>query len=208
MPGCLSLLGWTNMKSGYFATPNHCMRGIVLFVSTLAGCAGTTVSDVVVKMDLAQFQPAQSDVQKRARVAVVDVRPQIRAEKTTIFNISMGAISFEPPETDLVKAMLEPRVDAALAKTGATGAPPTVYCGIRAFDVETPATALYWDVRTHVELVIRVGQTDQTISGTGTERTYSGPSAEVIKRATTKALQQAGSEADAVLAKLLPEQPR
>jgi hypothetical protein len=180
----------------------HRIGVIVLLVSSLVACAGSPGSNVVIKMDPAQFQPPQSDVQKRARIEVVDVRPEIRRERTAM-GISMGTVSFEPPETELVKAMLEPRINALLAMTAATSAAPVVYCGIRAFDVETPGTALYWDVRSHVELVIRVGKNDRTVSGTGTERTYTYPSAELIKRATNEALRQAGSQAEAALAELL-----
>ena len=181
------------------------IHAILLLAGTLTACAGEEdmTSGVTVKMDPAQFQAAQSDVPKRARVEVVDVRQEIRNERTAAFNTSMGHVSFEPPETDLVKAMLESRVNAVLAKSGTSATPPVIYSGIRAFDVETPATALYWDVRIRVELVLRVNQVDRVVSGEGTERTYAWPSAEVIKKATNQALLQVGSESEAALSELL-----
>jgi hypothetical protein len=186
--------------------PQH-INPLLLLCALLVGCAGPS-TQVAVKMDPREFQPAQTDFATHARVEVVDVRHEIRAERTTVGNISLGTVSFLPPEAELVKAMLQPRVDARLAAIGAADPLPTVYCGIQAFDVETPATALYWDAKSRVQLLLRVGKTDRTISGEGAERTYAWPSAEVIRRTTNEALRQAGAQAEAALNELLPAEGR
>jgi hypothetical protein len=63
---------------------------------------------------------------------------------------------------------------------------------------------VYGDVRSNVELVFRVGQSDRMVAGTGTERTYVYAFAELIKQTTNDSLRQAGSQAESVLAELLP----
>jgi hypothetical protein len=100
-----------------------------------------------------------------------------------------------------VRAVVESAADEALARQGATEA-QTVLCGIRVFEVTTPATALYWDVQATIELVLRVRGQDRPVSGAATERTFTWPSTEIIGRVTAAALRQVGAESERVLAEL------
>jgi len=113
----------------------------------------------------------------------------------------MGRIVLKPQETDLVRALVTSRLNAALAKGAA--APDSVACAISTFDVITPATALYWDVTTNIALELRVRGDKRLVSGTATERTYSWPSEELIARVTTGALRQTAAELDKAFAGLL-----
>jgi hypothetical protein len=107
-----------------------------------------------------------------------------------------------PQLTELVRAVVGSRLDAALARHGGA-APESVYCGMRVFDVITPATALFWDVTAKVELVLRVRASERALSGSATERTYAWPSEEIIARATAGALRQVAAELDKAFAELL-----
>ena len=167
----------------------------------LAGCA-TGRDELIVPVDVAAAAGAPAGASPAAmKVEVTDARKVIRMERTTVGAVSMGRIVLRPPEADLVRAVVSARLQAALAKGAA--APDAVACEIRTFDVVTPATALYWDVTTNVELVLRVRGTERAVSGTATERTYSWPSEELIARVTAGALRQTAAELDKAFPGLL-----
>lgn len=148
----------------------------------LAGCAATPPSgNLAVPVDPAAFGAAGAPA---GGVTVVDERQVIRMERTTIGAMSMGRIVLQPYELDLVRALVASRLPA--------GAGP-VRCEIRTFDVITPATALYWDITTNIELVLKLPAGDRIVAGTATERTYAWPSDELIGKVTAAALKQAGA---------------
>lgn len=161
------------------------------------------MSDVDITVDPAKLAPERPAAPKLAKVEVSDIRKAVNQERTTIGGISMGRITIQPPEAELVRALVEAEADTALAKLGKDAAPETIYCGIREFQVETPATMLYWDVTTRIELVLRVGAQDRPVSAKATERTFVWPSQEMIQRVTEKALTEAAAQAGKALAELL-----
>jgi len=167
------------------------MTRLLLAAAALAaaGCAVTPPSgNFPVPVDLAAFGAAKA---ASGRVDVVDARQVIRMERTTIGAKSMGRIALQPGEVDLVRALVASRLPA--------GADP-VRCEMRTFDVITPATALYWDITTNIELVLKLPAGDRVASGTATERTYAWPSDELIGKVTVAALKQAGAQVDKALA--------
>jgi len=166
----------------------------------LAGCA-TGGQQLVVPVDAAAIAGPASGA-RATKLEIADIRQVIRMERTSIGAVSMGRIVLQPQETELVRAVVGSRLDAALARHGGA-APESVYCGIRVFDIITPATALYWDVTAKVELLLRVRGSERVVSGSATERTYAWPSEEIIARATTGALRQAAAELDKAFAELL-----
>jgi hypothetical protein len=166
----------------------------------LAGCA-TGGQELVVPVDAAAIAGPASGA-RATKLEIADIRQVIRMERTTIGAISMGRIVLQPQETELVRAVVGSRLDAALARHGGA-APESVYCGMRVFDVITPATALFWDVTAKVELVLRVRASERALSGSATERTYAWPSEEIIARATAGALRQVAAELDKAFAELL-----
>ena len=166
----------------------------------LAGCA-TGGQELVVPVDAAAIAGPASGA-RATKLEIADIRQVIRMERTSIGAVSMGRIVLQPQETELVRAVVGSRLDAALARHGGA-APESVYCGMRVFDVITPATALYWDVTAKVELLLRVRGSERVVSGSATERTYAWPSEEIIARATTGALRQAAAELDKAFAELL-----
>lgn len=179
----------------------HGFRAVLLAALALGGCAGS-VSDVVVPIDAAAIVHAAPAASRVTKLEIADIRHHSAPERTTIGGISMGRITFAPPEVELVRTIVTSGLDAALARPG-VAAPAIVYCGIRAFDVTTPATPLYWDVTTAVEIVLRVGGQDRVASGKAVERTFAWPSPEIIQRVTIEALKQVARESEQALAVLL-----
>lgn len=180
-----------------------CSTLVVLLMAGGWAGEGRAMSDVDITVDLAKLAPERPAAPKLAKVEVSDIRKAVNQERTTIGGISMGRITLQPPEADLVRALVEAEADTALAKLGKDAPPETIYCGIREFQVETPATMLYWDVTARIELVLRVGAQDRPVSAKATERTFVWPSQEMIQRVTEKALIEAAAQAGKALAELL-----
>jgi len=179
------------------------MRRYALIASVLllAGCA-TGRDELVVPVDVASVAGAPAAAAAAAvKLEVTDARTLIRMERTTVGAVSMGRIVLQPGEADLVRTLVGSRLQAALAK--GADAPDSVACVLRTFDVVTPATALYWDVTTNIQLGVRVRGTERIVSGTATERTYSWPSEELIARVTASALRRTAAELDKALDALL-----
>lgn len=176
--------------------------GALLVAGGWAG-EGRAMSDVTIIVDMAKLAPERTAAPRLAKVEVSDIRKSVNQERTTIGGISMGQITLQPPDAELVKGLVEGEANAALAKLGKDTAPETIYCGIREFQVETPATMLYWDVTTRIELVLRVAGQDRPVSAKATERTFVWPSQELIQRVTEKALAEAAAQSGRALEELL-----
>ena len=180
--------------------PGRNQRSAVLgmLAALLGGCA---TPNLVVPIDAAQIAPQAEPSARKAVVQVTDIRREANLERSTIGGVSMGRITLVPPAEELVRTIVQAKADQVLASR-APAEPQTVLCGIRTFEIATPATPLYWDVKTTVELVLRVDGQDRTVSGAATERTFVWPSAALIQRVTTEALRQVGLEAGLALAEL------
>lgn len=190
------------------------IAGATAAVLLLAGCAtqtapgakappaGGAIGDITVRVDPAGLAPEAQGLPRVARVEVSDIRQRVHSERATIGGVSMGRILFEPDELEVVRALVQAKADAALARLGRASA-PTVYVGVREFGVLTPVTALYWDVTAKVELVLRVGGQDRTAAGAKTERTYRWPTQELVQGVTDEALRQAAAQTETALAELL-----
>ncbi|MGZ5132308.1 MAG: hypothetical protein ACXWIQ_02005 [Caldimonas sp.] len=173
-----------------------------------AAGASAAPDPVVVSISTAEVASRGSETPRLAQVRVTDIRTVAARslERTTLGAVSMGRIDLQPPVPELVQAVVEARADEALARRGVSE-PQAVGCAIRVFDIATPATLLYWDVRARVELGLRVRGQERTVSGAATERTYFWPTAEVIARVTTVALLRLGTEAGQALDELLAPPP-
>jgi hypothetical protein len=172
----------------------------VLIALLLVGCA-TDTSNVEVPINMLQAVPHAKEAPRRAQVQVTDIRKDANLERTSIGGVSMGRITLKPPEIELVQKLVEMKADEVLLRRDEI-APQTVLCGIRVFMIATPATLVYWDINTTIELVLRVRGQDRTVSGAATERTFVWPSDEMIQRVTTDALRQSGEETGRALTEL------
>ena len=119
----------------------------------------------------------------------------------------MGRVTLEPPEVELIREIVPIQADALLAKTDPQ-ATPLIQCGIRVFDIVTPATALYWDVTVRKEIVLRVAGQARTARGASIERTYAWPSEDIIQRVTHEALRRMAGESAKALSELLAASSR
>jgi hypothetical protein len=170
--------------------------------------AASAASEVVVPIDLAQVAArGEGDVPPRAQVQVSDLRQAAGMERTTIGGVSLGLIRLEPGASELVQAVVAARAGQVLARRGIADAPP-VACGLREFEIATPATILYWDVQARIELVLRVHGQDRAVAATASERTFVWPSAEIIARVTSAALRKLGAESERALEALMADAPR
>jgi len=163
---------------------NH--LAVLCLVVLLAGCA----SEALVSIDAAKLVPRADQTPQRAKVRVTDIRREVTLERTAYGGGSLGRIALQPPTQELVTLLVKATADEVLAQRGITE-PQTVLCGIRTFDIATPATPFYCDVNVKIVLVLRVRGQDRTVSGWATERTFVWPSEEMITRVTTAAPRRA-----------------
>ena len=162
-----------------------------MFVAgSLTACSGG-ISNIVINMDSFQSMECEDiHTTQQLRVEILDIRKDKRMEKTTLGGVSLGKIDLNPPETELVRGIIENILCKSFIDRTMPKVMPTVYCGIKTFDISTPATLLYWDVIAKIELVLRVHGQDHTVSGSAKERTWIWPSQDIIHRVTSEALRQ------------------
>ena len=153
---------------------------------------------LVVTIDSSQAGLRKIEATRHAKLLINDIRKGVELERTTLGGMSLGKITLQPPVPELIQIAVEAKLDEVLERAGITD-PQIVHCSIRIFDIKTPATLLYWDVNTTIELVLRVGNQDRIVTGTATERTYIWPSQEIIERVTTEALKQVSAKAERAL---------
>jgi hypothetical protein len=183
-------------------------RRLGIFMLVTVTCGACATSEVVVPIDVGAIASRRDGVtaQAQVHVQVTDLRKSAQMERTTVGNVSMGTIRLEPAAPDLVQALVTARAESVLARRGA-GEAMTVTVGIREFDVVTPATVLYWDVRARIALVVRLSGQDREVSTVASERTYVWPSQDLVARVSLAALRQIGAEIERAIDELLPAAP-
>lgn len=185
---------------------------LALSVLVFAGCASpgdpSTPADssqrngLVVRADVDRLLPAPPAAAVAPQVSVIDLRERIAMERTTIGGISMGVVRTQPEPVEAVGALVGRAASAALARR--PGAPaPAVACGIRRFDIVTPATMFYWDVTTEVELVLRIRGIERRVAARSVERTWIYPTVEMLQRVTDAALADLARDTETAILELL-----
>lgn len=175
---------------------------LLTFLTLLSLSNSSCASDVVVSIDMAHTGFELKGESRRAKVVVIDLRRELNLERTTIGGISMGNINLTPSVTDIVRRVIEAKADAVLVDE-VSGDQQTIYCGIRAFDITTPVTLLYWDINAKIDVILRARKQDRVITILATERTYVWPSEAIIQRVVTDAVTRFGVESEKVLNDLL-----
>jgi hypothetical protein len=178
---------------------------LLLTACLISGCAGA-MSDVTIPIALESLPELAQGQKPTARIEIIDLRRDSTMRRTA-FSASLGEITLSPPESELVKQLVTNAIIRVASDRGVLGELPTVYCGINAFDIVTPATALYWDVTTRIELVLRIRGNERTVSGEAVERTWAWPSAEIIQRVATQALRVVSVAIEQELPKILITTP-
>jgi hypothetical protein len=133
---------------------------------------------------------------------VTDARSETQFRRTTILNLFMSSIELYPPVPELVRRMVEIPAENLLDAENEQ-LPETIDCEIVVFDISTPATMLYWDIQTRLELTLRARGQTRTVSASATERTWAWPSDDIIGRVVREALRQAKEGIDRTLRELL-----
>jgi hypothetical protein len=172
-----------------------------IVIVLLAGCATAPPEGVPVKIDTVAIVGRTSEAPPRSKVEVTDIRREAAMERTAL-GVSLGKIDLQPPAQELVRAVVQAKADEVIARQG-TADPQTVLAGIRAFDVTTPSTPLYWDIEAKIELVLRVRGRDRVVVASATDRTFVWPSQELIAGVTTEALKRLAAETERALGELV-----
>lgn len=178
------------------------LAGLFMILTALLATAGCAPDkNLVIEVAPEVYAPRDASLARRAIVDVTDIRQEADLERQSL-GVYIGGITLEPAEIHLIRDLVAARADVLLA-SGTDPQPPTIMCGIREFEIETPSTVLYWDVTTRIELVIRVHGEDRIAAGSGVKRTYVWPGKKIIMEATEKALHQLVGEVDTALNDLL-----
>ncbi len=156
---------------------------LITLYSFLVGCAG----HMTVKMPLQEVQNGNL----LARVKVNDLRiPGVAASKReAAFGVPMGNISFDPPEAQVVKNLLEVELTKILREKGIQSQQDYV-CDLVEFGVNTNTTPLYWDVIGRILLVLKQNGKEYNLFGKHMERTYAWPGESIIKKVVDESLKQ------------------
>jgi hypothetical protein len=135
-----------------------------------------------------------------------DVRNGASPERTTIGQISLGQIEVVPPLAELVGAVVSAKAGGIAAElpAGDDDEPlPVIRCELRGFSIETPATLLYWDIESRIEVVLSVGEQVRAVEASAGARTWVYPSRKLLEKVTREALVNLAEEIDAPLRELL-----
>ena len=126
------------------------------------------------------------------------------------FNKAMGMIYLSPPPVQAVTDMLRSELTAAGYRFGQVDAPTHVSGRLIKFEVDTPNTALYWDINGKIEIELSVeGQAgprhEARYQTQCTDRTYNWPSEAKIAGVLQSCLEALGEKvrADRALANAL-----
>lgn len=167
------------------------MRPLTIFItlcSLLVGCGGD-MSAVI------KHEPYKVEGNLLARVNVKDARTleMATSKREAAFGVSLGDITFDPSEAQIVKNVLEAELTKLMKEKGIQTI-KEFSCNIVNFDVKTPATALYWDVTGRIHLLLKQNGKEYGLSGTHTERTYVYPSDTIIKKTLDESLSQIAAQ--------------
>jgi hypothetical protein len=188
-------------------------RGSV-FALLLAIAPSSQAGDVVLEIDPASILAPPPDAVAPV-VEVSDIRETTALERTTVGQVSLGQIDVVPPLPELIGAVVSAKasgipVEPAGEEAG-VAEPPVIYCGLRRFSIETPATLLYWDIESRIEIVLRVGEQEREVAASAKARTWVYPSKTLLEKVTREALVDLAARLDEPLAELLavaaPEEP-
>jgi uncharacterized lipoprotein YajG len=186
------------------------------FLAMLGGCVSMQNVRVDVKPYLAQPDKRAGSEASRGKVLIDPVRDARRdavgglvGEKTT-FGKPMGTIETNPVPTAMMASVLKEELVGMGFSIVDSGEQFRVGAQLNKFLVTTPNTALYWDINGDIEIDLSAtgqgGERHETrYVATCTDRTYSGPSEELIAAVVSACLKDIGSKlrSDAALSSFL-----
>jgi hypothetical protein len=160
---------------------------VIMFCGILSGCAG----NVVVKMPL-------QEVQNGNLLALVKVNDQrtpgvVTSKREAAFGVPMGNVTFDPPEAQVVKNILEVELTKILRKKGKQSQLDFV-CDLVEFGANMKTTTLYWDVVGRIQLILKQNGKKYNLFGKHLERTYVWPDKSIITRVVDESLKQIAAD--------------
>ena len=172
----------------------------------LALSCAAQASEVIIEIDPASIVSADPDA-PAPLVEVSDVRETTALERTTIGEVSLGQIEVVPPLPELVGAIVSAKAAGIPVEIDTGEEPLVIYCDLRRFSIETPATLLYWDITSRIDIVLRVGDRDREVSAGATARTWVYPSRKLLEQVTREALVDLTGKLEPALVELLSAPP-
>jgi len=188
------------------------LAGLALCASLL-GCA---VGPGNVQVRLAPYAAPPAAAASRGVVRVDSVREARRdavgrlvGQRTGLGGMSMGQIEVNPTPVAVTTAVLQAEL-RGMGFTASDAAPVRLSGRLTRFEVQTPATALYWDINCAIDLEVEAKLSDRrqhtaAYEARCTVRTYSWPGEELIAQSLDGCLKELGARirADAALAGFL-----
>ena len=163
------------------------MRALgAMIVLAIVAPASAHAGDIVITIDPASIAAAPEGG-PTVKVELSDIREKPSLERTALRR-SLGTVTLRPGESELVRAIVAAKAAALFQAKPGIAVPETIYCGMRKFVIETPSTIFYWDIKTTVEIVLRVGEQDRVVAGDARERTYIYPTQKLIEKVARQAL--------------------
>jgi len=180
----------------------------------LLGCA-TGPSNVQV-----QLSPYAAPAAAGATRGVVQVEPvrearreavgRLVGQRTGLGGMSMGQVEVNPTPTSITTSVLQAELRGQGFTVSAADAPVRLSARLTRFEIQTPASTLYWDLNGSVELEIEAKRSDGRQHAGAyqtrcTDRTFTWPSEELIGKVLDSCLKDLGGRirADSALAGFL-----
>lgn len=176
-----------------------------LLLTTIALGSTAQAGDAVLAIDPASIAVMPADA-PAVEVQISDIRDKTALERQSL-GASLGKIVVQPDEPQLVQAIVAAKASQFFLAHPERKAPPVIYCGIRSFTIETPSTLLYWDIKTSIDLVLRVGETDHDVKGFARTRTYVYPTRKLLEKTTREALEEVAANVEPALMALTTAPP-
>jgi uncharacterized lipoprotein YajG len=180
----------------------------------LLGCAAGPSN---VQVQLAPYAAPPATAATRGVVQVDQVREARRdavgrqvGQRTGLGGMSMGQIEVTPTPVSITTSLLQAELRGQGFTISDADAPARLSARLTRFEIQTPATALYWDINGSVELEVEAKRLDgrqhaTVYQASCTERTYTWPGEELIAKVLGSCLKELGSRirADGTLAGFL-----
>lgn len=163
------------------------MRNALIVIGLCGVLTGCATANLTVRIDPGEIEAMPAS--PLAEVTVHDLRaPGVAAStRQAAFGTPMGNVTFNPPESQLVKSVLEAELTRLMREKGIQEK-KKFSCDIVEFAVNTNTTPLYWDVIGRIRLVLKQDGKEYPLVGSDTQRTYIWPGETIIKNVVQQSL--------------------
>lgn len=196
------------------------VRDAAARASTFALCAallGCAVGPGNVQVALAPYPEPPAAATPRGALQLDPVREARReavgrlvGQRTGLGGMSMGQVEASPAPTAITTSVLQAELRGLGFSLVDAGAPARLSARLTRFEIQTPASALYWDINGAIDLEVEATRPDGRQQATAyqarcTDRTYAWPGEDLIAKVLGNCLKELGGRirADAALASFL-----